>query len=67
MALPLRFPRRGLAFLAVLILAGCSSPRDASLSVRLTYPQEGAGTVPATAGPDAPVARPAYEIGRAHV
>ena len=60
MALPLRFPRRGLVFLAVLFLAGCSSPRDASLSVRLTYPQEGAGAVPPTAGPDAPVARPAY-------
>ncbi|MGA7104809.1 MAG: hypothetical protein WBX49_05640, partial [Candidatus Deferrimicrobiaceae bacterium] len=60
MAHPFRFPRRGLALLAVLIIAGCSSANDASLSVRLIYPQEGAAAGPATAGTDAPVARPAY-------
>ena len=60
MALPLRFPRRGLALLAVLIVAGCSSTNDASLSVRLAYPQEGAAAGPATAGTHAPPARPAY-------
>jgi hypothetical protein len=60
MAHPFRFPRRGLALLAVLILAGCSSANDASLSVRLAYPQEGAAAGPATAGTYAPAARPAY-------
>ena len=60
MALPLRFPRRGLALLAALLLAGCSSTNDASLSVRLAYPQEGAAAGPATAGTHAPTARPAY-------
>jgi hypothetical protein len=55
-----RFPRRGLALLAALLLAGCSSTNDASLSVRLAYPQEGAAAGPATAGTHAPTARPAY-------
>ena len=55
-----RFPRRGLAFLVVLILAGCSSANDASLSVRLSYPQEGAAAGTAIPGMEAPVARPAY-------
>jgi hypothetical protein len=55
MAQPLQFPRRWLALLAVLILAGCSSANDASLSVRLVYPQEGT-----PAGPVVPPARPAY-------
>jgi hypothetical protein len=60
MAHPFRFPRRGVALLAVLILAGCSSANDASLSVRLAYPQEGAAVGPAAAGPAAPPALPAY-------
>ncbi|NNG45734.1 MAG: hypothetical protein HKM86_01290, partial [Deltaproteobacteria bacterium] len=37
-----RFPRRGLAILAVLFAFACSDANDASLSVRLTYPQESA-------------------------
>jgi hypothetical protein len=54
-----RFPRWGPAILAVLLFAGCSSTNDASLSVRLTYPQVGALAGPAPAGLDSP-ARPAY-------
>ena len=46
-----RFPGLGLAILAVLFLWGCSDGNEASLSVRLAYPQEGT-----TAGR----ARPAY-------
>ena len=59
MAGPRRLSRWGTSILALLILAGCSSTNDASLSVRLTYPQEGAAAGPALAGSDAP-ARPAY-------
>ena len=54
-----RMSRWGPSILALLLLAGCSSTNDASLSVRLTYPQEGAAAGPALAGSDAP-ARPAY-------
>jgi hypothetical protein len=54
-----RFPRRGLAILAVLLSFGCSDANDASLSVRLTYPQENAAS-----GTEHPLAdgstRPAY-------
>src|SRR3970040_1808677 len=54
-----RMSRWGPSILALLPLAGCFSTNDASLSVRLTYPQEGAAAGPALAGSDAP-ARPAY-------
>ena len=46
-----RFPRWGLAILAILSLWGCSDGNEASLSVQLAYPQE-----VATAG----LLRPAY-------
>ncbi|HSM00650.1 MAG TPA: hypothetical protein VK944_11075, partial [Candidatus Limnocylindria bacterium] len=55
-----RLPLWGSAILAVLLLAGCSGTDDASLSVRLTYPQQdgsAAGASPART--DGPV-RPAY-------
>ncbi|HEU5361226.1 MAG TPA: hypothetical protein VFU42_08730, partial [Candidatus Deferrimicrobiaceae bacterium] len=61
-----RFSRTGPAIFAALLLSGCSTANDdASLSVRLTYPQEGAAAVaatggPSTAGPGAPTAHPAY-------
>jgi hypothetical protein len=54
-----RFPRRGLAILAVLLAFGCSDANDASLSVRLTYPQESAAAGTGHARADGTV-RPAY-------
>ena len=54
-----RFPRRGLAILAVLLAFGCSDANDTSLSVRLTYPQESAAAGTGHASADGTV-RPAY-------
>ncbi len=54
-----RFPGRWLAILAALFLWGCSDGNEASLSVRLSYPQEGANEGQATSRADGP-ARPAY-------
>ena len=54
-----RFPGRWLAILAALLLWGCSDGNEASLSVRLSYPQEGANEGQATSRADGP-ARPAY-------
>ncbi len=55
-----RLPWWGQAILAVLFLAGCSGTDDASLSVRLTYPQDGSAAGPSPARAHGPV-RPAYE------
>ena len=54
-----RFPRRGLAILAILLAFGCSDANDASLSVRLTYPQESVAAGTGHARADGTV-RPAY-------
>jgi hypothetical protein len=54
-----RLPWWGQAILAVLLLAGCSGTDDASLSVRLTYPQDGSGTGGVLSPEEGPV-RPAY-------
>jgi len=54
-----RLPWWGQAILAVLLLAGCSGTDYASLSVRLTYPQDGSAAGASPARTDGPV-RPAY-------
>jgi len=54
-----RSPRRGPAILAVLLLFGCSGSDDASISVRLTYPQESAAAGAGHSREDGTV-RPAY-------
>jgi hypothetical protein len=54
-----RFPGRGLAILTVLLAFGCSDANDASLSVRLTYPQESAAPGTEHTSADSAV-RPAY-------
>ncbi len=57
-----RFPRRELALLAALLLWGCSGSggSEASLSVRLAYPQEEAAAGRMPLGAEGP-AGPAYE------
>jgi len=62
-----RLPWWGSAIVAIILLAGCSGTDDASLSVRLTYPQDGSAAVssapkadPATLAAGAGEARPTY-------
>jgi len=60
-----RLPWWGSAVLAVLLLAGCSGTDDASLSVRLTYPQEGSTAGTASSAPEAESAARSSGAGEA--
>jgi hypothetical protein len=62
-----RLPWWGSAIVAIILLAGCSGTDDASLSVRLTYPQDGSAAAfsapeadPAVLAGGAGEARPTY-------